>query len=261
MLQGNWIPEVREYKQALAAVVTGTAAIEQNTWSDKKWERLRLLVTPEVTADAVSIATMQKIFVVLDVPGVEIHTAPKSVERIAKKAEEAPRAEAANALKAAGERLEPVNRFKTISDLCAVRISCRAADIADIIARIRRNALGAVFYVRGESPEKPHGDSFDANGTLTDIVQYAYLFSADIGHIVEVRIGEPFAFAAFAANSARRKDPTLPKLFGAGGLYSQTKNAILAGTVEASRDTLIALAAAVPEPYGSALVAEIEKIK
>jgi hypothetical protein len=261
-LHGMWLdPDVERYKRGLAAVITNKAAMEKTTWHGVKWELLRLMITDAVTADAVSEQTQRTIRETLVGVNLEIHPHAKSVARIAKKAEEAPAAEAANARKQPGERLEKVNRFKTVSDLCAVRISCRAKDIMAVIGYMCSVTAGDAFYVRGDE-ENQYGDCFDWVGKPIDIVQYAYWYNARIGHIVEIRIAEPFVFPAFAANSARRTDPTMPKLSGAGGFYDRVKRFILSPETQTSdeRDTLAEEAKRVPAPYGPDMAAAIKRI-
>lgn len=192
--------EAEVFKAALRDVVVGhtdsnESVFEQTKWGSEKWRALGSLVTQAVLDDAHE-GISDKLYTLLGHGAYSSRLVPKAFGRVQEK------------------KGEERNAFKVVNDWLALRIFCKAADIAATIQEIRASlAADVVFYVRGSSKEKPDGGHRDASGQVVETIEYAYAYSPEIGYVVEMQIGEPLAFICFEINSKRRIDPELASPF------------------------------------------------
>jgi hypothetical protein len=123
---------VSAYRERLKQLVAGSANPFQkdSSWADPKWQELGAMVTKDVVADAVSVATTKRVAAVLAPLSVEFRTNQKKLERIAEENREDSAIAAKNATRPEGEKKEPVDFFRQISDLCACRVACTVVEIS-----------------------------------------------------------------------------------------------------------------------------------
>jgi hypothetical protein len=133
-----------------------------------------------------------------------------------------------------------INKFKVVSDHIAFRIPCEVQGIPVVISALAAHTPADTFFTR------------PSNGP--DIVQYAYAYRADIGHIVEFQVGHPFAAYTFKVDSALRDNPNCGLIdVWKDGVYNKVKDYLLAratNTVQAGQ--LYEMLDAIHNLYGQA---------
>lgn len=212
---------IDDFKKQLNDVIKNTSLHESN-WNSEKWKSLYPLINQEVLTTAFE----QHDLVKLTFPKLDIVTRNcKSIERVEKKMTE-----------------QPTNRenyFKVVSDFIAVRIHCDVDQIANKIDYIKHivSLDGGEIRIRGSTLDQPHG-SF-VNSEFVDIIQYVYVYLAQIGYVIEFQIGHEFASYTFAIDSAIRDDPDCGKVdLWNDNLYDDVKTYIL-NSSNAKRNILI----------------------
>lgn len=166
------------YKDALATVIYQDNGLENFTSS--KWKELVPKITDEVLVDAHnSYAKYDDIFVGLN----GISRPLKTMKRIN--------------IKSQGTRDDVP--FKVNSDLCAVQFpTYNIQNIKNIMTDIRERVIDkeGIFHIRNSIE--------NVDGTLNDIIQYAFAYVPSIGYVIEIQVGHPFAMYTFKIDSIIR---------------------------------------------------------
>jgi hypothetical protein len=165
------------YKKKLSSII-----YDDNKFYDSNstvWTELTPLITEEVLVDAHrSCKKYEEVFV-----GMGVESRPlKTMKRIEIKKQ-------AN---------RPDVPFKVNSDLCAVRLpTYDIASISSHMVEIRKRVLEeeGLFYLRNNIMD---------GQTVTDIIQYAFVYIPRIGYIAEIQVGHPFAIYTFTIDSIIR---------------------------------------------------------
>jgi hypothetical protein len=102
------------------------------------------------------------------------------------------------------EKVGFIDDFKVVSDFMAGRVHCRVADIATVVDKLKQLASDSDGWcvVRGEG-----SDSYGAHkkdGTFKDIVQYAFMYLPELGHVAEFQVGHEMASVTFTIDSFLR---------------------------------------------------------
>lgn len=95
----------------------------------------------------------------------------------------------------------PDVHFKCCSDLAAVRIPCGVYNLQTTVDMLKEKNHSKYFFQRNsiKSLEDRHG--------VNDIVTFLYYCDYDLGIIMEIQLGEPFAFYTFQLDSFNRDFP------------------------------------------------------
>lgn len=173
------------FKQKLAQLAPRAISMP----ADPEWKALASQVTQEVLDDANNNAQAAA-FIFSSVGPLEARTR-KQQSRIDKK------------------NLEVSNRggefFKVVSDFIAFRVPCEVGEIEKVVAKVIEKTIqnNGTFWIKGSWVS-----TSDTNAqTFTDIVQYVYTYIPQIGYVVELQIGHPFAAYTFKVDSAIRDNP------------------------------------------------------
>jgi hypothetical protein len=90
--------------------------------------------------------------------------------------------------------------FKVNSDLVGFRFPLNdIKDIKRVMNTLRERVTaeeGGVFFIRNSIE--------DDTGVLTDIIQYAFAYIPQLGYVVEIQVGHPFAMYTFSVDSLIR---------------------------------------------------------
>lgn len=199
-----------EYNRLLAAIVgsgSSRGTIDAiSTPDDLRWAELTQLIDEDVLIDAAGSGDqLRKIFfdIQLDIKPI------KTMARIVQKTKE--------------QHLTYKNYFKSCSDLSACRVTASNLTMMRILIHHIEDvtiAHGGKFHIR-----KP---SFWNDRQYVDIVQYVYVYLPQLGHIVEMQIGHPFALYTFKADSCIRDGGDVVDLW-ADGFYTMMKQHMLEG--------------------------------
>lgn len=167
-----------QYKEALAKV----CQLHFGDLNATAWNGLVPLISEEVLQNAHESAALYKN--IITVPGTQLNMRPcKTMKRLLKKA----------------SIVRQGVPFKVNSDLCAVQLVTEDIHtIKSVMQTIEANVgkAGGVFFIRNSIE--------DDNGTLLDIIQYAFAYVPAIGYIVEIQVGHPFAMYTFKRDSLIR---------------------------------------------------------
>lgn len=96
------------------------------------------------------------------------------------------------------------NYFKVVSDFAAATVYCSVNEIENTVAKFQDLAKtsGGWCAVRGLGQD-PYG-YHKKDGEFKDILQYLFVYLPEVGHVVEIQVGHPFARETFKRDSFLR---------------------------------------------------------
>lgn len=200
---------IAEFKAGLHDVIHKCTLNEAN-WTNPLWE---LTPTQEMLNDAYAQqGVVRKIFDGIDLI---LRPGPKSIDRVNQKIAE--------------ERVKQ-RFFRPLSDWIAFRIHHNSLlEIKATIGKIQRIVAEhqGYMWIRGQSEACPYGSHWDGK-SFQDITQYGYVFLPEVGYLIELQIGHPFASFTFARDSLLRDNPQCGEVdLWKDGFYNDVKQHIL----------------------------------
>jgi len=179
--------------------VYGNSLGEQFLWEIPEWEQLHANLNTAFLEDATSC--MQQFSELCENHGIklnELRPTTKSMERVKTKFE--------GMAKYAESSGKPLNYFKVVSDFAAATVYSPVHEIENTVARFQDLAKvsGGWCAVRGLGQDSYGYHKKGAE--FKDIVQYLFVYLPEVGHVVEIQLGHPFARETFKRDSFLREN-------------------------------------------------------
>lgn len=201
------------FRTAVAETVNELGLKETN-WKAEGWKNLWSKVNQDVLDDAFSNNSV--IYTTFSNLGrIEARSSSKNFTRVQEKMTE--------------QTTGRENYFKVVSDYIAARVPCDVAEICEKIDCLREIVFnhGGIMHVRGATDENTYGLCKSPDKKYSDIVQFVYVWSKEIGVPIEFQIGHEFSAHTFEIDSELR-DPTCKKIdLWGNDFYPNVKNYLL----------------------------------